>query len=170
MKPLQGTYPKYFENYIPWVKESDVHTALKNNLTEVTTFFRAIPADMETYAYAPGKWDIKQVLNHVTDTERIFTYRALRFARRDPQQPLPFEENHYADNADVSRRTLADLIEEFEAVRKASIFLFKYLTDDTLLLSGKTAAGECTVLALGYTTCGHAIHHMNVLKERYLVK
>src|SRR5690606_20228072 len=121
MKPLQGTYPKYFENYIPWVKENDVHAALRNNLTEVTAFFRTIPADMENYAYAEGKWNIKQVLNHVIDTERVFTYRALRFARRDPQQALPFEENHYADNADVSRRTLTDLIEEFEAVRKASI-------------------------------------------------
>lgn len=170
MKPLQGTYPKYFENYIPWVKEGDVHLALKNNLNEISAFFRTIPADMENFAYAPGKWNIKQVLNHVIDTERIFTYRALRFARRDPQQPLPFEENHYADHADVSKRSLADLIEEFEAVRKASILLFKYFSEDTLLLSGKTAAGDCTVLALGYTTCGHAIHHMNVINERYLKK
>jgi hypothetical protein len=170
MKPVPGTYPKYFENYVPLVKEEDVNTAFANNYQELSSFLKGIPPDLENYAYAPGKWTIKQVLNHMTDTERIFTYRALRFARKDPQQPLPFEEDDYAKHAEVGSRTLADLIEEFEAVRKASILLFKSFSDNTLLCSGKTAAGDCTVLALGYTTCGHAIHHMNVLKERYLKK
>lgn len=170
MKPLAGTYPKYFENYIPLVHEADVHTALRTNLAETKQLYTSIPSAKENFSYAPGKWNIKQVLNHVIDTERIFAYRALRFARLDPQQPLPFEENDYARHADVSKRSLADLLEEFEAVRQATILQFRYYPDEVLLRSGKTAAGDCTVLALGYTICGHAIHHTNVVKARYLEK
>ncbi len=170
MRPVAGTFPKYFENYIPLVNEGDVHQALLNNLVETKNLFKAIPPDKENFAYAEGKWTVKQVLNHVIDTERIFSYRALRFARLDPQQPLPFEENHYAQHADVSLRSLEDILEEFEAVRLATILQFKHYPEEVMLRSGTTAAGNCTVLALGYTICGHAIHHNNVVKARYLEK
>ena len=131
---------------------------------------KAIPAAKADYAYAPGKWTIKQVFQHISDTERIFAYRALRFARRDPQQPLPFEENDYADNADVSNRSLEDILQELETVRKSSVSLFKSFSQETLLLNGTTSLGNATVLSLGFFVCGHATHHMNVVKDRYLKK
>jgi hypothetical protein len=168
MKPEPGSYPKYFENYIPYVKEENVMDALKNNWKECQTFLSGIPYAKENFAYSPGKWSIKQLVIHMIDTERIFAYRALRFARKDPQQPLPFEEDDYAANAHVEHRTLAELLDEFDTVRKASISLFASFPEEVLLYSGVTASGNCTVLALGFTICGHAAHHLKVLKSRYL--
>ncbi len=168
MRPLKGTYPTYYENYIPLVKQEDVVVAFTQNWQELKDFISAIPKEKENFAYAEGKWTIKQVIIHLVDTERIFTYRALRFARKDPQQPLPYEENHYAETAEVANRTLADIMEEFENVRKASISLFKSFSETTLLNSGTTSVGPATALAIGFATVGHAIHHTNVIKDRYL--
>lgn len=167
MRPQKGSYPAYYENYIPLVNQEDVIVALTQNWNTLKETFAAIPESKEDYAYADGKWTIKQMLQHLADTERIFAYRALRFARKDPQQPLPFEENDYARAADVSSRSLKNILEEMETVRHASLSLFGSFSEADLLRSGKTAAGEATVLSLGFAVCGHAIHHMNVLKERY---
>jgi len=168
MRPHKGTYPAYYDNYIPLVKQEEIVLALTQNWKELKEFISTIPEEKENFAYAEGKWTIKQVLVHLIDTERIFSYRALRFARKDEQQPLPFEENDYAANAEVSNRTLEDILEEFENVRKASISLFKSFSQATLLLSGRTAMGPATVVSIGFTICGHATHHANVIKERYL--
>ena len=168
MKPEKGTYPPYFDNYIPLVKEDRVLDALANNWAHITDVLSAVSADKENYAYAEKKWTIRQLVNHMIDTERIFAYRALRFARKDPQQPLPFEENDYAEHADVNRRNLNDLIYEYDTVRRSTVSLFNSFSENTLLNSGKTAGGACTVLALGYVICGHAEHHLNILRERYL--
>ncbi len=168
MRPARDTYPDYYDNYIPLVKEDDLHTALRNNWTELLTVITSIPAEKALFAYAEKKWTIKQLLGHMIDTERIMTYRALRFARKDPQQPLPFEENDYAANMELDHRSLKDLVHEFEAVRGATISLFDSFTPNSLALKGKTAAGETSVLSIGYLICGHAKHHINILKERYL--
>lgn len=168
MKPVKGTYPIYFDNYIPLVKETNLAEALNNNWNEIKTVISAIPVSQDDFAYAQDKWTIKQVLCHMIDTERIFAYRALRFARKDPQQVLPFEENDYAANAELGQRSLKGLLDEFEVVRKSSMYLFNNLSESTLLLSGRMASGETSVLALGFIICGHATHHLNVIKERYL--
>lgn len=167
MRPEKGTYPVFYENYIPYVKQEDIMLALSQGWTELNNAFSSIPKDKEEYAYAPGKWNPKQILLHLSDTERIFAYRALRFARKDPQQVLPFEENDYAAAADVSKRTLADILKEAESVREATITLFGSFSKDILLLSGKTASGPATVLSIGFAICGHGAHHINILKERY---
>jgi hypothetical protein len=170
MRPEKGTYPHYYTNYLPLVKEDELIPALEINREQMITFFRGVPKSKEQFSYAPGKWNIRQVLQHLNDTERILGYRALRFARQDPQQPLPFDENKYALSLDLSKRDLVSLIEEFETVRQASISLFKNFDEEMLMRSGKTAAGEATVISIGYMICGHAIHHMNVVRERYLGK
>lgn len=167
MRPEKGTYPAFYENYIAYVNQEDLVISLEQNWVELKAAFSAIPKDKENYAYAPGKWSIRQMLQHLADTERIFAYRALRFARKDLQQVLPFEENDYAEAADVRSRSLEELLEEMESVRKASITLYKSFSKETLLLKGNTAAGPITVLALGFATSGHAAHHIKVLKERY---
>lgn len=168
MKPIKGSYPAYFETYISKVTEDDVLIALHNNLQACKQFFKSIPADKENSAYAQGKWTIKQVLNHILDCERIFAYRALRFARKDPQTLAAFDEDAYASVADVTNRNLGDLMAELEALRWSNIFLFKSLNEEALLRTGFMASGETTVLSLGYMICGHANHHMQVIKEKYL--
>jgi hypothetical protein len=168
MRPEPGTYPAYFENYIPLIKGNNVISALERTREELVTTLYNIPGPKETYAYAPGKWTVKQVVQHITDAERVFAYRALRFARGDDQQPLPFEENDYAKAAELDSRSLKDLLEEFETVRQATLSLFRTFSDNTLLLTGKTTFGRTTVLAIGYLIAGHGLHHLNVLKQRYL--
>src|SRR5688572_30138046 len=106
MRPAQKTYPDYYDLYIPLVKEDSVVNALHANLDDIKKFFSGIEASKENYAYQPGKWTVKQVAHHLCDTERIIAYRALRFARKDPQQPLPFEEDQYAATAELGNRDL----------------------------------------------------------------
>lgn len=169
MRPDKKDHIAYFEHYINLVPENDILSALQNNHQSILAFIKAIPADKAEYKYAEGKWTIKQVLNHIIDTERIFSYRALRFSRGDAQLLPGYDENLFAANANLSKTDLNLLAEEFDIVRKAIIIQFKQLTDKELLLKGKTTSGENNVLSIGYVICGHAVHHVNVIKERYLL-
>ncbi len=168
MRPNKNDCIPYFEKYINLVAENNLMDALKNNKKEISEFISKMPASKENYKYAEGKWTIKQVLNHLIDTERIFSYRALRFARGDNQLLRSYDENVYADNANLQNTNLNILAAEFNAVRDSSILFFQQLSEKELLLKGKLESGETNVLALGYTICGHNIHHVEVIKERYL--
>lgn len=168
MRPQKEDYIAYFDYYINLIQEADINLALKNNHKTILSFINSIPGEKLNYQYADGKWTIKQVLNHIIDTERIFSYRALRFARGDAQLLPGFEENKYAANANLTNTDLTLLTEEFDAVRKATILLFKQLSDKELVLKGQMASGIVNVLSLGYTICGHSQHHINIIKERYL--
>jgi hypothetical protein len=168
MRPQEGTYPEYYGYYIPLVEQNDVLSALKENGESILSFIGKIPESKANFAYAEGKWTVKEVLIHLIDTERIFSYRALRFARRDAQKPLSYDENQYAPNSKAAKRTLVDIAEEFESVRRASITLFKSFSEEALQQMGPTTAGNTSVNAIGFTICGHAIHHLAVISERYL--
>jgi len=168
MRPQKQDHIAYFEHYINLVPESDILSALKNNQQSTLSFIKSIPASKADFRYADNKWTVKQVINHIIDTERIFSYRALRFSRGDNQVLPGYDENLFANNVDLSRTDLNLLAEEFEAVRKATILQFKQLNEKELLLKGKTTSGENNVLSIGYVICGHAQHHLNVIKERYL--
>ncbi len=170
MRPLPQTFPPYFEKYISLIKEDNVINALQNNLSKVMNMVSEIPANKEDFAYADGKWTIKQVVQHIIDTERILSYRALRFARKDPQQPLAFDENVYAFNSNVNKKSLADIVEEFVTVRAATLSLYKSFNEEALLETGTTTMGQASVLAIGFFICGHGLHHLNVIKERYLLE
>lgn len=167
MKPAQEDYIPYYDYYIQLVKDDDILTALENTKQDILRFFRNIPEEKADYAYASGKWSIKQVLNHIIDTERIFGYRALRFGRGDAQAVPPFDENIYAANANLRNISLSLLCEEFETVRKANQLLFQQFGEHELYLKGKTAAGEVSVLAIGFMLCGHGLHHIQVIQDRY---
>jgi uncharacterized damage-inducible protein DinB len=167
MKPAQEDYIPYYDYYIQLVKDDAVLSALENTKVNISRFIHSIPEDKAEFAYAPDKWTIKQVLNHIIDTERIFGYRALRFARGDAQAVPPFDENIYAANAPLQTSSLALLREEFETVRKANQLLFQQLGTNQLSLKGKTAAGEVSVLAIGFMLCGHGLHHIQVIQDRY---
>lgn len=168
MKPTKKDYPAYYEHYINLIEETDIISALKTNHQSTLDFIEEIPRLKQSYFYDDGKWTVKQVINHIVDTERILGYRALRFARGDNQQPLSFDENLYAKNANLSNTNMQMLVDEFDSIRLSNILLYKQLSEKELALTGKTAAGDVSVLALGYFICGHAQHHVNIIKERYL--
>ena len=143
-------------------------TAFRNQSPIVIDFFEKIPVDKINHAYAKGKWTIKEVLQHMIDSERVFCYRALRFARKDPT-PLPgFDENLFAENAKADQRSWNDLLEEFKAVRKATEFLYSSFDEEQLHAEGISNKHSNYVLAFGYISVGHALHHVKIIKERYL--
>lgn len=168
MRPQEKDHIPYFGHYIDLVPEEDVMTALYTNHTRVLEAIKNIPAEKEEHRYADNKWTVKQVLGHVIDTERIFCYRALCFARGE-QQVLPgFDENVYAANMNLGNTDIVMLAEEFDVVRKATTLFYKQLDEKDLLTKGRSASGENNVLSIGFVICGHAMHHLNVIKERYL--
>jgi uncharacterized damage-inducible protein DinB len=167
-KRKTGVYPDYFYNYIKLVENENLGDALKNQIPEIQSFFSSIDEEKRDYKYAEGKWTIKEVLQHIIDTERIFAYRALAFARKDVNTLPSFDENSYAKNSNADKRNWNELTEELMAVRKTTDFLFNCFSEEQLNTVGKASNYEMSVKALGYTIAGHLAHHVNVLKERYL--
>ncbi|NSL88767.1 DinB family protein [Chitinophaga sp. Mgbs1] len=160
--------PQYFSRYIDKVPDIDLIPALEQSLHELQTMDTAPLEAKADYAYGPDKWTIKQVLQHLTDTERIFTYRTLLFARKDSNVAPGFDENYYAAIAEVADRSFGEVLDELKAQRMATIALFKSFSDEVLLRKGMSWKYEMSVLAMGFTTAGHQIHHFEVIRERYL--
>ena len=161
-------YAPHFETYIKLVKGNNLIEELEITLHDFIRFVQNIPMDKFEYRYAEGKWTIKEIIQHIIDTERIFSYRALRFSRND-KTPLPgFDENHYVDNTEANNRSIQELLSEMSAVRHATLFLFKSLSSEQLIRMGVASNKEISTRALGYLTIGHMIHHQNVYVERYL--
>lgn len=167
-KPLPGTYPVYFQKYIDQVGEEDLHAALVNQLPVINAFLQGITEEKSNYAYAAGKWTIKEVLQHITDTERIFCYRALAFARGEKANLPGFEENDYAANGNANSQSWQQLIDELNAVRKSTETLFKSFSGEILLKEGTANNNTISVSALGFIILGHFNHHKKVIEERYL--
>ena len=159
--------PQFFDRYILLVEE-DAH--LVEELMRTKDDFEKVKAkliDLQQHRYQPEKWTPKDILQHIIDNERVQGYRSLAFGRGD-QNILPgYEENLYADNTNADDRTVDELLEEFQIVRKSNIILYQNLTDQQLLRKGICFEVEVTPLALGFQIIGHAIHHMKVLEERY---
>jgi uncharacterized damage-inducible protein DinB len=168
-KPSPNEYASHYQPYIDLVGEGEFLELITLNKQKIITFFENIAEEKHDYRYAENKWTIKQILFHINDTERVFAYRTLACSRCD-KNPLPFmDENQYAMHADVSNRSLKSLIREFEIVRENSLLLFENITEEQSKFAG-TIGGEypITARALGYLMIGHALHHVNVIKERYL--
>jgi hypothetical protein len=157
--------PEYFDRYINLVEDIDVIDALKKN--SVNLFDKDKLKQLGDKVYAPGKWTGKEMLQHLIDGERIFTYRALRFARNDKTALPGFDENLYTPNSQAGRRSLDEILNEFDIVRQSSICLYQSFTDEMLDRRGACFSRDISVLALGFTIAGHGIHHTNLLKERY---
>jgi hypothetical protein len=168
MRPKKEDYIPYFDYYINLIPEGDIITALKNNHQFTLQFFKSIPSEKVDYAYGLGKWSIKQLINHILDTERILSYRALRFGRGDSQLLPGFDEDNYVANAFLENTSIELQLEEFDAIRKSTLLLFQQFSKNQLLLKGQMASGVVNVLSLGYMICGHTQHHVNIIKERYL--
>jgi hypothetical protein len=166
-KPATTEYASYYEKYVSKVPDGDVVETLATQLDETLAVLRAISEERGTHRYAPDKWSIKEVVGHIIDTERIFADRALRFARNDPT-PLPgYEQDPYIENASFDSCALADLVDEFEHVRRGNILMFRNLSPEAWLRQGIASENPVTVRALAYILAGHERHHMLVLRERY---
>jgi uncharacterized damage-inducible protein DinB len=169
-RPLNSEYPVYYHTYIGKVNTDDLLIALEVGLTQIETFVSTLTEEQANYRYAPGKWSIKELLVHLMDAERIFGYRALRFARNDKTELSGFDENQYVPESNAESRSLTNIMTEYKAVRQATIEFYKNITDQMLDRSGRANGNEISVRALGYTIAGHEIHHMQVIKERYLTR
>jgi hypothetical protein len=166
-RPTPSDYPAYYETYIKLVKE-DVFKLLDDGILKMQALLSGIDEEKENYAYAPGKWTVKEVIGHILDTERIMTYRALRFARADRQELPGFDENDYVKNSNFGKRKLIDMAHEFSLLRESNIALFKSFDEEALNRKGIANKNEISVRALIYIVAGHQVHHMQVLRERYL--
>ncbi len=162
------TNNSYFEKYTSLVKEENINDAFKNQEVTFQSFYDKISEEKSMYAYAEGKWTLKEMLQHMIDTERIFSYRALAIARKETATLPGFEENDYADNSDANRRTWASLVEEMTTVRKATQLMFASFTETMLNNIGKFSSAEGSPLKLGFISVGHVYHHIKVAEERYL--
>lgn len=159
--------PDYFRNYIKLVKDEHLIDALSKNEKQFGTFLAQVPEDYGGYRYQNGKWTVKQVIQHLLDTERIFSYRALRFARND-RTPLPgFDENEYIFHCTPTGRTLEELSNEFTNLRLSTIDLFRSFDEEAFKRNGTANEEEVSVEAIGFIIVGHTIHHHTILKERY---
>jgi uncharacterized damage-inducible protein DinB len=167
-KPLSNDHAPYFSKYVDLVNSDDVCKAFAEQQLQLAAIFNTIPDSKANFAYADGKWTVKQLVQHIIDAERIFAYRALWIARNAPDALPGFDENAFAEIADVSNRTLQDLKNEFIAVRNNTMALFNSFTNEDLQRRGISNTKEITVNALGFITAGHLTHHYNILKERYL--
>ena len=167
-RPVAGTYPVYFTNYINQVVEDDLQTAFKSQQSIVDGFFSAIPEDKTNTGYAEGKWSLKELLQHVIDAERIFCYRALAFARKEKASLPSFEENEYAENSNANNRSWKSLCDELKTVRASTLTLFDSFTTGMLQTSGIANNNSTSVLAMGFIIVGHLAHHKKIAEERYL--
>ncbi len=158
----------YYTTYISKVEGDDFLKVLTKSFHETLALLEGLSKEQWEYRYEDGKWDIKEVMMHILDAERIFTYRALRIARNDKTPLAGFNQDDYIPYTDASDRTPASIIDEYKAVRMATIALFEHLTDEMYTRMGTASGLPFSPLALGFITAGHEIHHVRILKERYL--
>lgn len=168
-KPEPGEYAPYAIMYIGLLPDDGlILKHLDDNLRATSEFLRSLPEEKLNYRYAKGKWTIKEILSHHIDDERIYAYRALRFARNDQTELPGFEQDDYVPESGANDRSLDDLLEEFAAVRKSTIALFNSFEDRVLTRSGVASGNVMSVRAIAYHLAGHELHHLNIIKARYL--
>lgn len=162
------TIPPFYKNYVKQLDDSDILTAMRISGFRTMELVHSIPEKMSDHRYAEGKWSVCEVLCHMEDAERIFAYRALRFARNDKTPLAGFEEKDYAPQANASGRTLKKIADEMQHLRSSTLDLFESFTAEMLARKGTANNNEMSVAAIGFIIAGHETHHCNILKERYL--
>lgn len=167
-RPNKNEYAEYYHKYVEKVPHGNIVGILEDQFGTITNFFSQITEEKSKYRYAPNKWSIREVLGHIIDAERVFSYRAMRFSRSDSRSLQSFDENHYIKNSNYDSIPLQMLIEEFASLRKTNIYMFKGFSEKMWLAKGIASENEVSVRALAYIMVGHAEHHMRVVKEKYL--
>ena len=167
-RPDLSRVPEFYHGYINTVKEDDLMTGLRSSTKGLFDLLKAIPKEKYDHRYAEGKWTTKEVVQHMLDGERVFSYRALRFARKD-DTPLPgFDENLFAQTAKADKRNWNEMVDEFAALRKANEIMFASFDNEQLEQSGIASENPTYVLGIGFILAGHVNHHCKIIKERYL--
>lgn len=167
-QPEATEYAPYYEKYIALVPKEDVVATLGRQLDDTLSTLRGLTETQADSRYAPGKWSIKELVGHIIDGERVFGHRAFRFARNDSTALPGFEQDDYVRAGNFGNRSLFDLADEFEHVRRANLFVFRSLDDEAWLRRGTASDNEVSVRALAYIMAGHEVHHMQILRTRYL--
>jgi hypothetical protein len=162
--------PNPYQNYVNKAGDDNLIKALNLSTKRFRKVMKSIPKKKIDYAYAEGKWTIKQLLQHVIDAERVFVLRSLWFTRRDPSPQPGFDENIWADNAVVTNRRWKNMIDEFLSLRAANEFFFDSLSEDELARTGTASGNTVSTIAFGFVSAGHLQHHLDILEERYLAK
>ena len=168
-RPDVSEYAPFYHGYVQAVPEGDIVELLRSGGQELLDAVGRIPEDRGGFRYGPEKWSIREVLGHLIDAERIFSYRALRVARGDHTPLASFDENAYVKTAGSDARTIADLVRELRAVRESTVLLFQSLPDDAWGQRGVASGKDVSLRALAYITAGHARHHLRILRERYSI-
>ena len=167
-KPDETEYLPYYGRYISLVPDGQILSLLSSQLDDTLALLRHIPESQAGFRYAPDKWSIKELVGHVIDTERIFAYRALRFGRGDSTELSGFEQDDYVRGGSFSERSLSDLAEEYEHVRRSTISLLANLDDEAWSRRGSANNNEVSVRALAFIIAGHERHHVEILRTKYL--
>ena len=167
-RPDKSEYFEYYDKYIQLVPNGSLLEQYRSVFDETKKLILSLNEEKLNFRYAEGKWSIKEVMMHLADGERVFAYRALRFARKDPTPLAGFDENIYVPESKAADRKIDDIMREFTAVRLASIELFSSFDDEMLKRKGSANNKEISVRALAYSILGHELHHVGVIKERYL--
>ncbi len=167
-KPDQSEFLPYYGKYIALVRDGDVISTLEAQARDSKAFLAGIGSAVSSYRYAPGKWSVKEMVGHVIDSERIFSARALIFARGDRARLPGFEQDDYVATASHDSVPLPELVAELDAVRRSTVFLFRHLSEEAWLRRGVANDAEISVRALAYIIAGHELHHWEMLQSRYL--
>jgi uncharacterized damage-inducible protein DinB len=166
----KNEYTPYFEQYLQLVSKEgkSIIEYLIDSQKNFESLLRNLPLEKHNFSYAEGKWTMKELIQHIIDTERIFSYRALCFARNDSTSLPGFNQDIFVENDNANDRDYYDLLDEMAVLRKSSVQLYKSFSDEALLRIGVASENKMSVRALGYLFSGHQIHHLNIVKERYL--
>lgn len=167
-RPLQNEYPDYYLPYIELVPEGDLVQLLQENLKEVENLFKGLSEEEALSRYAPGKWSVKEVLGHITDTERIMSYRLLRVSRGDQTPLAGFNETDYVQAAQTNSLPMEAILEDFKTTRNATITLIQHTPKEAWANIGNANGMAITTRAIAYIIAGHQIHHCKIVRERYL--
>lgn len=167
-KPEPSEYDAYYHKYISLVPETDIREAFAAQPAELRAAHKDIPEEKGGYAYAEGKWTIKEVLSHLIDGERIFAYRMLRISRGDETPIEGFEQDGYIENSNANNRKFADLLDEFDFNRRANVLMLNNMNETSLARMGTASELPISVRALANISIGHVRHHLAILNERYL--
>lgn len=167
-RPETNEFDPYYNTYISLVEGDGVLPVLDAQPTELRSIFSVIPEEKGTFAYADGKWTVKEVLSHLIDGERIFAYRILRISRGDETPIEGFEQEGYIENSNANNRSFAELLDEFDLQRRSNMLLLGNLSDEGARRMGTASEKTISVRALTYIMAGHVRHHIGILQERYL--
>lgn len=167
-RPETTEFAPYYNTYVSTVEGNEAISVLENQTAQLMSIFSQMPEEKGTFAYAEGKWTLKEALSHLIDGERIFAYRILRISRGDKTPIEGFEQDDYIATSNANSRSFANLLEEFDLQRRSNLILVKNISDEASRLMGTASDNPISVRALVYIMAGHVTHHLRVINERYL--